>query len=89
MVLDADQAQADTSWGYGGGPTSIEDFYVRFQAVCDTLLDNPRMFGYCYTQLTDIYPELNGLYTFDRRAKFDADKLRVIQTKPAAIESAE
>ena len=28
------------------------------------LLDNPNMFGYCYTQLTDIYPEENGIYTF-------------------------
>ena len=85
-VMESEQAQADTSWGYGGGPTSVEDFYHRFEAVCETLLDNPRMFGYCYTQLTDIYPELNGLYTFDRRAKFDAEKLKAIQTKPAAIE---
>ena len=44
------------------------------------------MFGYCYTQLTDIYPELNGIYTFDRRLKFDAARLKAIQTRRAAIE---
>ncbi len=85
-VMDEDRAQAGESWGYGGSPTSLEDFYHRFQAVCDVLLDNPHMFGYCYTQLTDIFPELNGIYTFDRRAKFDAARLKVIQQKRAAIE---
>ena len=88
-VLEEDQKLEEEAWGYGGSPTSLEDFYLRFQAVCDTLLDNPRMFGYCYTQLTDITPELNGIYTYDRRAKFDAARLKAIQTKPAAIERAE
>ena len=85
-VLESEQALADTSWGYGGGPTSLEDFYRRFGDVCNILLDNPHMFGYCYTQLTDIYPELNGIYTFDRRLKFDAARLKAIQTRRAAIE---
>lgn len=74
------------SWGYGGDPVSLEDFYRRFEATCSTLLDNPAMFGYCYTQLTDIYPELNGIYTFERAAKFDSERLRAIQQRPAAIE---
>ena len=87
-VMESEQALADTSWGYGGGPTTLDDFYRRFGDVCDILLDNPHMFGYCYTQLTDIYPELNGIYTFDRRPKFDASRLKAIQTKQAAIETA-
>ena len=85
-VLEEDRAETENTWGYGGDPTSLEDFYYRFQAVCDTLLDNPHMFGYCYTQLTDITPELNGIYTYDRRLKFDAARLKAIQTKRAAIE---
>lgn len=74
------------SWGYGGDPTSLEDFYNRFEATCATLLDNPGMFGYCYTQLTDVYPELNGIYTFERGTKFDSARLRAIQQRQAAIE---
>lgn len=83
------EAQRDSStgtWGYGSDPTTLEDFYGRFKAVCDILLDNPDMFGYCYTQLTDVYPELNGIYTFDRRKKFDLVRLHAIQTRRAAIE---
>ena len=85
-VMEEDRAGTEKTWGYGSAPTSLEDFYVRFQAVCDILLDNPHMFGYCYTQLTDITPEMNGIYTYDRRLKFDAARLKAIQARPAAIE---
>ena len=44
------------------------------------------MFGYCYTQLTDIYQEQNGIYGFDRELKFDMERIRAAQQKPAAIE---
>src|SRR6266568_4975706 len=79
-------APTDQSWGYGTAPDSLEEFYRRFQALCDVLLDNPYMFGYCYTQLTDVSVEQNGLYTFDRRAKLDLERLHQIQSRPAAIE---
>jgi hypothetical protein len=42
--------------------------------------------GYCYTQLTDVFQEQNGIYTFDRRAKFDLERLHAIQVRSAAIE---
>ena len=46
------------------------------------------MFGYCYTQLTDVYQEQNGIYSFDRSAKLDAARLHAAQTRAAAIELA-
>ncbi len=51
----------EDSWGYGERPRTIEEFYARFEGLCDVLLDNPHMFGYCYTQLTDVYQEQNGI----------------------------
>ncbi len=75
-----------TSWGYGADPESVEDFYHRFQATCDLLLDDPGMFGYCYTQFTDVFQEENGLFFFDRTSKFDLERLRAIQQRTAAIE---
>ncbi|MDR3707556.1 MAG: glycoside hydrolase family 2 TIM barrel-domain containing protein [Capsulimonadaceae bacterium] len=89
-ALEPEAAAADRSrsWGYGSNPTSLEDFYRRFEAVCKVLLDNPYMFGYCYTQLTDIDLEENGIYCFDRTAKFDSARLSAIQKRIAAIEEA-
>ena len=75
-------------WGYGEAPETLEDFYARFEGLCGVLLDDPNMFGYCYTQLTDVFQEQNGLYRFDRSAKFDMDRIRAAQVRPAAIERA-
>ncbi|GAC1551073.1 MAG: glycoside hydrolase family 2 [Herpetosiphon sp.] len=75
-----------TSWGYGSDPVSPDDFFHRFGAVCDVLLDNPDMFGYCYTQLTDVFHEENGLFFFDRSPKFELARLHAIQARAAASE---
>ncbi len=79
-------AANEPSWGYGERPKSIDEFYERFEGLCNALLDSPNMFGYCYTQLTDVFQEQNGVFFFDRRAKFDVEKLHAIQTRTAAIE---
>ena len=68
------------------GRATLDEFYARFAALCDALLDDPRMFGYCYTQLTDVFQEQNGIFRFDRRPKFDAARLAAIQARTAAIE---
>jgi beta-galactosidase/beta-glucuronidase len=79
-------AAEEYSWGYGNRPRTVEEFYARFEELCGVLLDNPGMFAYCYTQLTDVYQEQNGIYHFDRRPKFDAARLRAAQERKAAIE---
>jgi beta-galactosidase/beta-glucuronidase len=81
-----DATKGEESWGYGDRPATLEDFYRRFEGLTSVLLDNPEMFGYCYTQLTDVYQEQNGIYRFDRTPKFDTDRIRAAQTRPAAIE---
>lgn len=82
-----DAKPGDASWGYGQRPTSLDEFYERFDGLCRALLDNPAMFGYCYTQLTDVFQEQNGVVRFDRSGKFDLTKLRTSQQRQAAIES--
>ena len=82
-----DAGEEEYSWGYGERPRSIEEFYQRFTQLCAVLLDDPAHFGYCYTQLTDIYQEQNGIYRFDRSAKFDMARIRSAQETRAAIES--
>jgi len=78
--------EGEDSWGYGDRPKTIEEFYARFKGLCDVLLDDPNMFGYCYTQLTDVFQEQNGVVFFDRTNKFDLVKLHKAQTRQAAIE---
>lgn len=77
---------AEGGWGYGAGPKTIEEFYTRYEGLVNALLDNPDMFGFCYTQLTDVEQEQNGLYFYDRRPKFDLKRLHAITSREAAFE---
>ncbi|GAA1588974.1 glycoside hydrolase family 2 [Kribbella sancticallisti] len=74
------------SWGYGQRVKDEAEFYDRFAGLVDVLLDDPLMFGYCYTQLTDVFQEENGIYRFDRSTKLDVPRIQKIQTRAAAFE---
>lgn len=73
------------SWGYGAVDTA-EEFYKKFKGLADPLINNTRMLGFCYTQLTDVEQEQNGIYTYDRTPKFDSERLYDIITRKAAAE---
>jgi len=75
-----------TSWGYGKTPGTIEEVYARLAGLTEVLTDQPNIAGFTYTQLTDVEQEQNGIYTYERKLKFDADRLQAIFGAPAAIE---
>ncbi|WP_080836814.1 glycoside hydrolase family 2 protein [Cohnella massiliensis] len=79
--------QTDSNgWGYGDRPQSEAEFLARYAGLTNALLDNPNIFGFCYTQLYDIEQEVNGLYTYDRTPKFDPAAIRAVNVRKAAIE---
>jgi beta-galactosidase/beta-glucuronidase len=71
------------SWGYGKTREQVED---RIKALTDILLNHPNIVGFTYTQLTDVEQEVNGVYTYDRKPKFDIKRLKSIFGAPAAVE---
>ncbi|MBQ2817298.1 MAG: beta-galactosidase [Clostridia bacterium] len=75
-----------SGWGYGEGPKSEEEFIARYDCLTTALLNNPEHMGFCYTQLTDVEQEQNGLYTYNRVAKFPPEVIAAINRKKAAIE---
>lgn len=76
----------DQSWGYGNGPETEAAFYNRYEGLTSVLLENPAVCGFCYTQLYDVEQERNGLYTYEREAKFNTETIREINIRKAAIE---
>ncbi|MBQ8344680.1 MAG: beta-galactosidase [Clostridia bacterium] len=74
------------AWGYGNAPTTEEEFLERFKGLAEALMFNPFITGLCYTQLTDVEQEVNGLYTYDRRPKFDVSYFKAVLDQKAAIE---
>ena len=74
------------AWGYGVGPETEEEFLARYEGLTHSLLDNPDIMAFCYTQLYDIEQEQNGLMTYNRVFKFDPAIIKKINEKQAAIE---
>jgi hypothetical protein len=72
---------ANNSWGYGDDPKTLDEFYARLEAQVDVLLSYDHICGYCYTQLTDIEQEQNGIYNYDRTKKFDMERIANIFKK--------
>jgi hypothetical protein len=76
----------EAAWGYGSAAQDIEAFAERYRGLTEALLDHPRMFAFCYTQLTDVEQEQNGVYHYDRTPKYDVKILHDVNTQPAAYE---
>lgn len=82
--------QNPASWGYGRAPRSLEEFYARLQGQVRTLMELDHVAGWCYTQLTDVEQEQNGVYYYDRSEKFDMERIRaIIRTTKAASNAKE
>ena len=50
----------------------------RMRGLYEAVAKLPKIIGICYTQLTDVEQEVNGLLTYDRRPKFDVEAVRAI-----------
>ena len=65
-------------WGYGDKVADEKEFLKRFASLTRAIMSIDYICGFCYTQLTDVQQEVNGLMTYDRKPKVDPDKIRAI-----------
>ncbi len=65
------------SWGYSGVEKTADAALARLRGLYEAIAKLP-FAGLCYTQLTDVEQEVNGLLTYDRKPKFDTKKIREI-----------
>ena len=72
------EEQGAEGWGYGDAATDYQDMLGRLQRLVNVILAEDEICGYCYTQLTDVEQEVNGLLTYDRQVKVEPEKLRAI-----------
>ena len=62
--------------------TDAEAFLQRFQSVTDAIRAIPFCQGWCYTQLTDVMQEINGLMTPDRVPKLNVARFAKLNVNP-------
>jgi beta-galactosidase/beta-glucuronidase len=70
--------QSDKGWGYGEQVASVEAFMERFKGLTQAIKSVDYICGYCYTQVTDVQQEINGLLTEDRKPKVPLEQIRAI-----------
>jgi len=66
------------AWGYAGVEKTAEAALARLRGLYEAIARIPEFAGLCYTQLTDVEQEINGLLTYDRKPKFDPKLIREI-----------
>lgn len=72
------QESVDGHWGYNHGVENEDAFVARFASLVTAIEGNPDIQGFCFTQLTDVEQEVNGLMSPDRKPKVSVEKIRNI-----------
>ena len=71
------------SGGWGWLEVKDRDEFVRdYGALIGSLMERGPVEGFCYTQLTDVQQEQNGLLTAEREPKVDPELLRPLTQSP-------
>ncbi|WP_059045761.1 glycoside hydrolase family 2 protein [Paenibacillus rubinfantis] len=73
--------ESEKGWGYGHQVQTDEEFLERFDGLIQAIKQVDYICGFCYTQLTDVQQEINGLLTEDRKPKFPMEKIREIHLR--------
>ena len=69
------------SWGYYGRVKDEEQFLGILEPITEFLIRSGHFNGFCYTQLTDVMQEVNGLLTEDRKPKVSIERLHDVFAK--------
>ncbi len=79
MVTEFGGIRVSGPGGWGWLEVGDTDQFLNvFRGLIDALMDPGPVQGFCYTQLTDVEQEQNGLLTADRVPKVDPDLIRPI-----------
>ena len=67
----------EAGWGYTSVKNETE-FIDDYRRVMEAVYNSKALHGFCYTQLTDVEQEINGLLTYDRNPKCDLKEIKKI-----------
>ena len=70
--------ERDMLYQFYGSVDTNEELVSKYRDLMEGISSLPFLAGFCYTQLTDIEQESNGLLTYDRRAKVAPERVAEI-----------
>ena len=71
----------DSGWGYGNKVNTKEDFIKRFDDITTAVKKIPYCCGFCYTQVSDVQQEINGLMDMERNFKVEPEIIQEINER--------
>ncbi|MEG1752913.1 MAG: glycoside hydrolase family 2 TIM barrel-domain containing protein [Christensenella sp.] len=71
----------DSGWGYGNKVETEQEFLTRFNSITTAIKKLPYCCGFCYTQVTDVQQEINGLMDIERNFKVDSKIVQQINMR--------
>jgi beta-galactosidase/beta-glucuronidase len=66
------------AWGYGERIASHDEVVAKIKNLTKEIMDIEYICGFCYTQLTDVEQEINGLLDHNHQYKFNPDEIRAV-----------
>ncbi len=82
LVTEFGGMQVSGSGGWGYRDVEGEEFLDDYRGLIEGLMDRGPIQGFCYTQLTDVEQEKNGLLTFEREPKVSPELVKPITQTP-------
>lgn len=71
-------AQGTSGWGYGEAVADYEQMLERVDGLVKAIRAQSEIAGFCYTQLTDVEQEVNGLLYADHTPKMPVERLKAV-----------
>lgn len=71
----------DSGWGYGNKVNTKEEFIKRFDEITTAVKEIPYVCGFCYTQVSDVQQEINGMMDMERNFKVEPEIIREINER--------
>ena len=81
MVPDLPKDEWDKLYEAYASARTPEELLTQYRDLMEGLASLTFISGFCYTQLTDIEQEINGLLTYNRKAKVPPRKIAEIHER--------
>ncbi len=76
VAFETETAKDYDTWGYGERITDPKKVLEKISALTHAFADNEYITGICYTQLSDVEQEVNGLLDHNHEYKFDVNDIK-------------
>lgn len=80
VAFDTGTRLIDSSWGYGNRLNGQKEVLEKMASLCQAVYSIDGLCGFCYTQLSDVEQEVNGLLDHHHEYKFDPAVIRKMIT---------